>query len=57
MKIQKETDCNDQISLRYISHCVRNGGETLWTTGGGPRFEVVGKSQLYAIKLINKIKI
>ena len=46
-----ETDCNDQISLRYISHCVRNGGKMLWTTGGGFDSEVVRKS--YFIELIN----
>ena len=51
MKIQKETDCNDQIGLRYISHCVRNRGKTLWTTGGGPRLEVVCKSQLFELKI------
>ena len=41
-----ETNRNGQISLRYISHCVQNGGETLWATGGGPRFEFGSKSQL-----------
>ena len=47
-----ETDSNDRINLRYISHCVRNGGETIWTTGGRPRLEVVCESQLFAIKII-----
>ena len=43
-----ETDCNDRISLRYISHCVRNGGNTLWATGGGPRLGVVWKKSTFA---------
>ena len=30
-----ETDCNNRISLRYISHCVRNGGKTLGVTVDG----------------------
>ena len=48
-----ETDCNDQISLRYISHCVRNGGKTLWTTGGGSRFEVEARKYFSGIFLVS----
>ena len=42
-----EAEQNDQTSLRYISHCVRNEGNYLGMTSGGSRLEFEFKSNLF----------
>ena len=49
MLILTKTDRNDRISLRYISHCIRNGGITLGTT-------VVGLDSRFKLKINGKKK-